>query len=74
VHRYLTLTNGKIASAELLLRRSLGNGAKPCAQVYAASAAENIGKRSVDTAKKNLGVKSQKRPEGWYWLLEGDGK
>ena len=63
----------KVSSAELLLCRLLGDGAKPCSQVYAASAAENIGKRSVDSAKKNLGVKSLKYPDGWYWSLPGKG-
>jgi len=63
--------SSKITSAELLLRRLLSGGSKPCSQIYTTCAAENIGKRSVDTAKKNLGVKSQKRSDGWYWSIDG---
>jgi archaellum biogenesis ATPase FlaH len=70
--------SGKVSSAELLIRCLLSGGAKLCSQIYTASKAENIGKRTVDTAKKNLGVKSQKRPDGWYWCLpdnkQGEGQ
>lgn len=49
---------------ELLLNQTV-----PCTKVYEILQKEGISKRTVDRAKKALGVKSAKRSDGWYWTL-----
>ena len=49
---------------ELLLNQTV-----PCTKVYEMLQKEGISKRTVDRAKKALGVKSTKRTDGWYWTL-----
>lgn len=61
----------KINMAEGIISKLLVAGSKPCTRLYEACAREKIGKRTVDIAKKNLGVRSQKRADGWYWSLMG---
>jgi hypothetical protein len=38
-------------------------------RVYEAFREMDVGKRTVDRAKKSLGVQSVKRADGWYWML-----
>ena len=66
--------SGKVAAAELLIQRMLIDGAKPCAVIYSQGTDEGIGKRTIDTAKKKLKVKSEKRADGWYWSLYKEGE
>lgn len=61
--------NGKVSTAMLALKEMLSDGARPCVDVYADFYDMDISKRSVDRAKRMLGVKSAKRADGWYWLL-----
>lgn len=61
--------NGKASSAVLSLREMLSTGARPCVEIYTAFYDLDISKRSVDRAKRTLGVKSIKRADGWYWSL-----
>jgi len=41
----------------------------PCSEVYAGLREAGISKRTIDTAKKQLGAKSSKKADGWYWSL-----
>jgi hypothetical protein len=61
----------KAALAERILRDTLLKGETPCGELYARCSEQGISKRTVDQAKKQLGVKSIKRAGGWYWSLEG---
>ena len=60
---------GKVSAAVLALREMLANGTRPCGEIYAAFYDMGISKRSVDRAKKMLGVKSIKHADGWRWSL-----
>lgn len=61
--------NGKVSSAMLSLRKMLSSGARPCLEIYTSFYDMGISKRSVDRAKRTLGVKSVKHADGWYWSL-----
>jgi len=41
----------------------------PCGRLYEMFREMDMGKRTVDRAKKALGVRSVKRADGWYWML-----
>ena len=41
----------------------------PCVHIYTTLQELGISKRSVDRAKKILGIKSTKHTDGWYWSL-----
>lgn len=60
---------GKVERAIEKLRKLLNNKKLPCAQIYTIFENTDISKRSVDRAKKVLGVKSTKHADGWYWYL-----
>jgi len=62
----------KLSEATEFLENILSNGEIPCTQIYAALREKGIGKRSIDRAKKYLGIKSLKRSNAWYWLLQED--
>jgi len=61
--------SGKLSTSILTLREMLADGALPCGMVYTSFYDMDISKRSVDRAKKMLGVKSVKHADGWYWSL-----
>jgi RecA-family ATPase len=61
--------NKRELAAEIILRL-LSDEAKPCAEVYDACLAADIKSRTVDKAKKDLAVRSVRKPEGWYWTLQ----
>jgi DNA repair protein RadA/Sms len=50
----------------------LRDGAVPSQDVHAHAARLGFGERSLNSAKKAMGVKSYKRGDNWYWEL-GDG-
>jgi len=60
----------KITLAERILRDALLKGETFCGEIYARCSEQGISKRTVDQAKKQLGIKSAKRAEGWFWSLE----
>ena len=62
----------KLTDALDYLKQSLENGDIPCTEIYTALLNKGIGKRSIDRAKKQLGIKSIKRSDGWYWSLPED--
>jgi hypothetical protein len=61
----------KTAQADTLLREWLSEGERPCAELYAEAQRHGIGKRTMESAKQTLGIKSMKRADGWYWKLGG---
>jgi len=61
-------TKREIAKDTML--KMLSDGPKPCADIYAACKAAGIlSERTVDEAKKELGVKSVRKSNGWVWEL-----
>ena len=40
----------------------------PCQQIYDFYGGNGISKRTVDGAKKKLGIRSVKRGDAWYWV------
>jgi len=60
----------KTELAERILRDALLTGETLCGDLYARCSAQGISKRTVDQAKKQLGIKSIKRTDGWYWTLD----
>ena len=59
----------KAKLAEELLLCELREGAKTQKEILAKAEKCGISKRTVDAAKKALGVQSEKLPDGWYWSL-----
>lgn len=58
---------GKLSDASEMLKDILRGGAVPCSEIYARFRESGIGKRTVDSAKKKLEIKSIKQGNGWYW-------
>ena len=61
--------SGKIPMVMEKLTELLSGESVPCMRVYEAFREMDVGKRTVDRAKKSLGVQSVKRADGWYWML-----
>ena len=59
----------KAKLAEELLLCELRDGAKSQKDILARAEECGISKRTMDAAKKALGVQSEKLPDGWYWSL-----
>jgi hypothetical protein len=59
----------KAESAVEELATLLELGELPCSEVYDFFEEIGISRRTVDNAKKELGVQSHKRSLGWYWSL-----
>jgi len=59
----------KLTEAIENLESLLAAGKTPCVQIYEVLKQKGIGKRSIDRAKKQLGVKSSKHSDGWYWSM-----
>ena len=60
---------GKCDSAAAIMVEMLADGPRRCTEIYAACLAAGIGERTVDTAKKELGVKSKRMSDGWHWRI-----
>jgi len=61
--------NPKMSEAIDGLKTLLSDSDLPCTSIYKTLLSKGIGKCSIDRAKKQLGVKSIKRSDGWYWSL-----
>ena len=61
---------GKLA--EQLVLHELREGAKSQKEILAKAEECGISKRTIDAAKKALGVQSEKTPDGWFWSLPED--
>jgi len=60
----------KQEAASEIISQMLKTGPKPCAEIYSACLLENIQSRTVNIAKKTLGVRSVKKGNNWHWTLE----
>lgn len=60
----------KSQRAETLLEDMLTNGEKSQVEILEQAKALGISKRVLDQAKKNLGVKSVKHSDKWFWKME----
>jgi len=61
--------NTRLTGAVDSLKSILSDKKVPCVHIYATLQELGISKRSVDRAKKILGIKSIKHSDGWYWSL-----
>ena len=59
----------KLVQAQTVIQDILGGGACLCSQIYKACDSRGLSKRTVDTAKRSLGVKSTKQSDGWEWSM-----
>ncbi len=59
----------KVRQAELLLQELLEDGAVQQSEIECAVKEYGIAKRTIDQAKKNLGVNSKKQGLQWWWVL-----
>lgn len=60
---------GKVSVAAAKLQELLADGDLLCGEIYEKFYDMDISKRSVDRAKKTLGIKSVKHTDGWHWSL-----
>ena len=62
-------TQTKLGFVKEMLTGLFANGIDiPADKVYTFMKFQDVSKRTVDSAKKDLGIKSVKREDGWYWL------
>ena len=61
--------SGKVTVVMERLTELLADEEVPCGRLYEMFREMDMGKRTVDRAKKALGVRSVKRADGWYWML-----
>lgn len=67
-------SKSKVKTAMELLKSELADGEKSCTAIIAKARYDGISKRTLDEAKKALGVQSVKRSDGWYWTLPNNVK
>lgn len=60
---------GKLSETMETLSAMLQNGKIACVHIYEHFRDAGVSKRTVDTAKKKLEIKSIKYADGWYWSL-----
>lgn len=60
----------KLKKAEMLLENMLSGGSVAQSEIMERAKEMDISKRILDTAKKNLSVKSRKSGDKWHWYLE----
>ena len=60
---------GKLTETMEALNVTLQSGEIACTNIYEQLRKAGVSKRTIDSAKKNLGIKSVKRADGWYWSL-----
>lgn len=51
------------------LTKLLSNGELPCSEIYEHFEKMSISRRTVENAKKELGVRSRKHGANWHWTL-----
>jgi hypothetical protein len=56
-------------AADIILN-SLADGEKRAAAIFEACKAQGVQSRTVESAKKDLGVRSRRDRDGWYWYLD----
>ena len=66
-----TKTESKLDKAKDYLRLLLNGTDMACADILDKMRANGIGKRTVEQAKKDMGIISYKLGDKWYWQLNG---
>ena len=64
-------TDSKLEKAKDYLRLLLNGTDMACADIFDKMRANGIGKRTVEQAKKDMGIISYKLGDKWYWQLNG---
>ena len=64
-------TDSKLDKAKDYLRLLLKGTAMACVEIFDKMRANGIGKRTVEQAKKDMGIISYKLGDKWYWQLNG---
>lgn len=69
----------KLERAVELITELVGNGVQSAREIKSECIAQGISARTIDEAKARLGIKSEKRHDGWVWVLgasvaEGSGE
>ena len=60
----------KLEQAKLFLRElSKNNNMMPSNEIFEIAEKNNISKRTLENAKKELGIKAKKINNCWYWAL-----
>ena len=60
---------GRTDDAVGFLRQKLANGRVHARQIYKDAEGSDIKKRTIDRAKKRIGVVAVKEKDGWFWAL-----
>lgn len=58
--------------AQVFLLKLLADTAVRTKEIEAAAKAEALSWRTVERAKKSLGIVAKQGPDGWYWLPQGE--
>ena len=64
-------TDSKLDKAKDYLQLLLSGTDMACADIFDKMRANGIGKRTVEQAKKDMGIISYKSGDKWYWQLNG---
>ena len=64
-------TDSKLDKAKDYLQLLLSGTDMACADIFDKMRANGIGKRTVEQAKKDMGIVSYKSGDKWYWQLNG---
>lgn len=64
-------TDSKLDKAKDYLQLLLSGTDMACADIFDKMRASGIGKRTVEQAKKDMGIISYKSGDKWYWQLNG---
>jgi archaellum biogenesis ATPase FlaH len=61
-----------LGSAKAFLREILADGPVPSAEIRKQAKAENLGQRTVEKAKADLGIVSRRHGKAWLWTFPED--
>lgn len=67
------VNENKSTLAERLIKECLADGQAPQGKIVKKAKSQNISKRILDEAKKNLGVRSKRINNQWYWEMHTEG-
>lgn len=62
-------SKSKVKQAMELLQEALKDGEKSQKSIMTKAGYSRISKRTIDEAKRALGVKSKRKQDGWYWSI-----
>lgn len=64
--------NKQEMAKELLRDLSEQNEMMPSSEIFELANEENISKRTLENAKKELGIKAKRIGDTWYWVLKNE--